>query len=100
MTKPLLGFLKNELFFEWKHEQQKAFKDLKEKLSFALVPKFQNFIKALKVHIDVSDFAIRRVFMQKGQFNCFQEQKHLWNTITMANSCMLLKNLATLFGDT
>jgi hypothetical protein len=32
MAKPLLDFLKKELSFEWKEEQQKAFEDLKEKL--------------------------------------------------------------------
>jgi hypothetical protein len=75
MTKPLLDLLKKEFSFEWKKEQQNTFKDLKEKLSFAHVSKFRNFIKAFKLHIDVSDFAIGRVFMQEGQLIVFKSKQ-------------------------
>jgi hypothetical protein len=40
MTKPLLYFFKKELSFEWKKEQQKAFKDLLKKFSSTHVPEF------------------------------------------------------------
>jgi len=75
MTKPLLYFFKKELSFEWKKEQQKAFKDLLKKFSSTHVPEFWNFIKAFKVHTDVSDFIIRRVFMQEGQLIVFKSKK-------------------------
>jgi len=45
MAKPLSNLLKNELSFKWKEEQQKAFEDLKEKFSSALLLKFLDFTK-------------------------------------------------------
>ncbi len=36
--------------------------------------KFQDFIKASKVHTDVSDFVIGVVFMQKGQLIVFESE--------------------------
>jgi hypothetical protein len=45
MAKPLSNIFKKELFFKWKGEHQRPFKDLKQRLSFALMLKFPNFTK-------------------------------------------------------
>jgi hypothetical protein len=58
MAKSLLNLFKKKMSFKWKKEQQKAFKDLKENMLFTLVLKVLDFIKLVKVHIDVSDFTI------------------------------------------
>jgi hypothetical protein len=58
-----LDFFKKELSFEWKEEQQKIIKDLKEKLLYALVLRFTNFIKPFEVHTNANDFDIGGVFM-------------------------------------
>jgi hypothetical protein len=63
MGKPLSNLLKYELSFKWKKEQQKAFKDIKEKLSSSPVLKYLDFTKMFKVHIDAIDFTIKGVFM-------------------------------------
>jgi hypothetical protein len=63
LVKPLLDIFKKELSFKWKKEQQKAFKDLKEKFLSTPVLKFTNFIKPFEVHTDVNDFDISGVFM-------------------------------------
>ncbi len=75
MAKPLLDFLKNELFFEWKEEQPRAFEDLKNKRSSALMLRFLDFIKPFEVHIDASDFAIDKVLMQDGHPIAFKSKK-------------------------
>jgi hypothetical protein len=36
MAKPVSNLLKKKMSFEWKEEQQKAFEDLKKKLSYVL----------------------------------------------------------------
>ncbi len=58
MAKSLLNLFKKKMSFKWKKEQQKAFKDLKENMLFTLVLKVLDFIKLVKVHIDVNDFTI------------------------------------------
>jgi hypothetical protein len=63
MGKPLSNLLKYELSFKWKKEQQKAFKDIKEKLSSSPVLKYLDFTKMFKVHIYAIDFTIKGVFM-------------------------------------
>jgi hypothetical protein len=63
MVKPLSNLFKKELFFKWKEEQQKAFENLKEKFSYALLLKFLDFTKPFKVHANMSDFTIGGVFM-------------------------------------
>jgi hypothetical protein len=62
-VKPLSDLLKKELSFEWKEEQHKAFEDLKNILSSALVLRFLEFTKSFEVHTNVNDFAIDGVFM-------------------------------------
>jgi hypothetical protein len=63
MVKLLSNLLKKELFFEWKKQQQRAFKNLKKTFVSAPMLKFLNFIKPFEVHIDANDFVIERVFM-------------------------------------
>jgi hypothetical protein len=48
LAKPLLNLLKKEFSFQWKEEQQRAFEDLKEKLSFIPMLRFLNFTNHLK----------------------------------------------------
>ncbi len=60
MVKPLLDLFKKGLFFEWKEEQQKAFEDLKEKLSSSHVLMFLDFNKPFEIiHINANDITIR-----------------------------------------
>jgi hypothetical protein len=75
MVKPLSDFLNKELSFEWKEEQQRAFEDSKEKLSFAHVLMFIDFNKSFEIHIDTSDFTIGRVFMQEKHPIAFESKK-------------------------
>lgn len=75
MAKPLLDFLKKELSFEWKEEQQKAFEDLKEKLSPSPMLKFPYFTQSFEVHINASDFVINGVLMKKGHPIAFESKK-------------------------
>ncbi len=75
MAKPLLDFLKKELSFEWKEEQQKAFEDLKEKLWPAPMLKFPYFTKSFEVHINANDFVINGVLMKKGHPIAFESKK-------------------------
>jgi len=63
LTKPLLNLLKKKFSFEWKEEQQKAFEELKEKLSFIPYAKIPKFHKPFEVHTNISDFTIGGVFM-------------------------------------
>jgi hypothetical protein len=66
MVKPFSDFIKKELFFEWKEEQQKAFEDLKEKTLVCPVFMFFNFNKPFEIiHINASDLTIGGVFMQE-----------------------------------
>jgi hypothetical protein len=66
MATVLLNYLKKELPFKWKEEQQTTFEELKEKLSSTPILKFPNFTKLFEVHINASDFAIYGVFIQDG----------------------------------
>lgn len=75
LTKPLLNLLKKKLSFEWKEEQLRAFKDLKNKLLFVLVLKISDFTKPFEVHINTSDFVISGVFMQNGHPIAFKSKK-------------------------
>ncbi len=102
LAKPLLNLLKNELSFKWKEEEQKAFEDLKDKLSSTHVLKFLNFTKPLEVHTD----AIRKGVHARWTLDCFWGQQILWGSTTMTNSwkkvvCyrVLLESMATLFRD-
>jgi hypothetical protein len=63
------------LSFEWKEEQQRAYEDLKEKLSSTPMLKFLDFTKLFEVHIDVSDFTIGGVLMQNGHPITFGSKK-------------------------
>jgi len=74
-VKPLSNLFKKKLSFEWKEEQQKAFEDLKSKLSFTLVLKFPNFTKPFEIHTNASDFAIGGVLMQNGHPIAFKSKK-------------------------
>ncbi len=82
MVKPLLDLFKKGLFFEWKEEQQKAFEDLKEKLSSSHVLMFLDFNKPFEIiHINANDITIRRVFMQERHSTTLRARKlieHNW----------------------
>jgi hypothetical protein len=75
VVQPLSNLLKKKLSFEWKEEQQKAFEDLKSKLSFTHVLRFPNFTKPFEIHTNASDFAISGVFMQDGHPIAFKNKK-------------------------
>jgi hypothetical protein len=75
LAKQLSNLLKKELSFEWKEEQQKAFEDLKSKLSFTLALKFPNFTKPFEIQTDANDFGIGGVFMQDGHSITFKSKK-------------------------
>jgi hypothetical protein len=70
MAKPLSNIFKKELFFKWKDEHQRAFKDLKHRFSFALMLKFANFTKLFEIHTNA-----RRILMQKGHPIAFENKK-------------------------
>ncbi len=73
-AKLLSDLLKNELSFEWKEEQHKAFEDLKEKIS-STVLKFLNFTKSFEIHIDTNVFIIGGVLRQEGPLITFETKK-------------------------
>jgi hypothetical protein len=56
-------------------QEQKTFKDLKEKFSCTHVLKFLDFIKPFEVRIDASDFTIGGVFMQDGHLIYSENKK-------------------------
>lgn len=75
MAKLLSNLLKKEPSFKWKDEQQKAFEDLKKKLSSTPMLKFPNFTKSFKVHTNISDFVISAVLMQNEHLITFENKK-------------------------
>jgi hypothetical protein len=70
MAKPLSNIFKKTLFFKWKDEHHRAFKDLKQRFSFALMLKFINFTKLFKIHTNG-----RRIFMQKRHLIALENKK-------------------------
>jgi hypothetical protein len=75
MVKLLSNLLLKKPSFKWKDEQQKAFEDLKEKLSSTPILKFPNFTESFKVHTNISDFVISGVLMQDGNLITFENKK-------------------------
>jgi len=75
LAKFLSNFLLKKLSFEWKEEQNRAFENLKEKLSSTLVSKFMDSTKLFEVHIDQNDFAINGVLIQNGHLIAFESKK-------------------------
>jgi hypothetical protein len=63
MAKPFSNILKKELCFEWVDKNQKAFEDLKQKLSSLLMLIFLDFTKPFKVHT-------MRMTSSSGVFSC------------------------------
>jgi hypothetical protein len=62
VAKPFTNILKKELPFYWEEDQQKTFKDMKNKLLSLPMLKFTNF-------------TINNVFMQDGHLISFESKK-------------------------
>ncbi|XP_020297641.1 uncharacterized protein LOC109862121 [Pseudomyrmex gracilis] len=62
--KPLTRLLQKEVAFEWGHEQQQAFENLKEKLIIAPLLAYPDFDKEFIVTTDVSSYAVGAVLSQ------------------------------------
>jgi hypothetical protein len=75
LTKPLSNLLKKTSSFKWKEEQQRAFKDLKDKFLSFPVLKILDFTKPFEVHTDTNNFAIGGVFMRDEHPIAFKSKK-------------------------
>ena len=60
ITKPLSDLLKKSVSKIWDEHCYCTFRELKRRLTSALVLKFAKFKKSFEVHTDASDFANRR----------------------------------------
>lgn len=58
---PLMELVKKHDGFHWGERQQKAFYQLKEKLTMTLVLALPNFEQVFKIDCDASDISIRGV---------------------------------------
>jgi hypothetical protein len=73
---PLTNLLKKSVvIYKWEEACDKAFETLKGILVKALVLKLLDFDKEFEIHSDASNFAIRRVLVQKGKPVAFESKK-------------------------
>ena len=66
-AKPINDLLKKGVPFKWKEEQEKAFQELKQVVQTELVLLQPDQKKPFKVEIDVSNYAIGAMLMQKDE---------------------------------
>jgi hypothetical protein len=73
---PVTNLLKKSAgTYEWDGACDKAFETLKGILVKARVLKLPDFDKDFEIHSDASDFAIKRVLVQKGRPMAFESKK-------------------------
>ncbi len=75
LAKPFNNLSKKKGSFEWKDKQQSAFDLLKGKLLSTSVLRFLNFVKPFEVHMNINDFVVGEVLMEKGHPIAFQNKK-------------------------
>ena len=68
---PLQAITANGKSFQWGKNQQKAFDELKRKISQALVLALPNLQKPFEVETDASGYAMGAVLMQEGRLICY-----------------------------
>ncbi|KAI3469037.1 hypothetical protein Pfo_025700 [Paulownia fortunei] len=72
---PLTEVIKKNVSFKWGHEQEKAFKLIKDKLTNAPLLVVPNFIKMFKIECDASGICIGGVLMQEGRSVAYFRKK-------------------------
>lgn len=72
---PLTYLLKKKRSWEWRMRCQEVFEDLKTTFIEEPVLALPDCTKPFEVHLDISNFAIGRVFMQKRHFIAYESCK-------------------------
>ena len=67
LAAPLIEVIKKNVSFKWGKEQEKAFNQLKEKLTNAPLLVLPNFAKTFEIECDASGIGIGAVLMQEGR---------------------------------
>jgi hypothetical protein len=71
IAKPMMKLLEKNKTFEWIVECQASFKELRKRLTSALVLVLPDLTKKFKIYCDASRRGLGCVLMQEGQVVCY-----------------------------